>query len=797
MRIIDSVPVNYPYSRFIRLSYRIMRLQRHSTQQAIALGTELGGGGEGKIYAVAGDPSLVAKIYHPAKLTRSHGEKLAAMLANPPEDPGVGERVSIAWPVDLLRDRDGRTVGFLMQRVRHRHPLHEIYAPKPRRQKLPFFTWLSLHRTARNLAAAVRAVHARGYVIGDTNESNILVSNDALVTLVDTDSFQVRDRQQGTVYRCPVGKPEYTPPELQGRAFSQIDRAPEHDRFGLAVLIFQLLMEGTHPFDGRFQGRGEPPSREERISSGYFPHGTRRGPYRPKPFAPPFYILHPQIRQLFVDCFEGGYDEPTRRPDARAWMQALDAAEASLATCSLNSQHRYSDRLPTCPWCDRARQLRGRDPFPSPRTARKSFASPPPRRTAATVPNPPSAPRLTRDRAIVAAAVVTLGILGGIGFHYWQVDRQMETALDRTRTLASESAYDSCIAQAENIPPNSRFYLRAARIGDRCRLGRAKQLAAADDYVRAMVEANQVVPDTDVYAEAQLYIDRWSQQVLKVARQTYQSGELEGAIALLEKIPPTTQAAMVARETIPRWQQEWKTNQGHLDAANRAIARGRWQVAKNHARRVTTTYWKQQAREVLDVAHLEVAREAIARGDWGQAKQEAERVQQYAQQKQRILQRANGELDDLRLEAAREALYQGEFELAKRKARQTVTRDRAEAAGKIIERANRYASLKALLAQGQWEAANTETWRTLMLSSGRFNIPCEDIRIIDKLWTKFSNGTYGFSVQLRRSRANLPFDFGADARSLPSETATAIYPSRPEWDSYNLELNARLKACLR
>ena len=63
----------------------------------------------------------------------------------------------------------------------------------------------------------------------------------------------------GSYYRCPVGKPEFTPPELQGRLFAHLDRAPEHDLFGLAVLIFQLLMEGTHPFAGVFLGHGGRP----------------------------------------------------------------------------------------------------------------------------------------------------------------------------------------------------------------------------------------------------------------------------------------------------------------------------------------------------------------------------------------------------------------------------------------------------------------------------------------------------------------------------------------------------------
>jgi len=345
-----------------------MRLQRQSNQQIITLDPTavLGSGGEAHVYSLPQDSKLVIKLYH--KPTAAHAHKLAAMLANPPADPMAGQgHASIAWPVDLLRTTDGKkdVVGFLMPRVSGLHPIIEFYNPGTRRKQCPLFNTPYLHRTARNLAAAVRALHARGYVIGDVNESNILVADTTLVTLVDTDSFQVREPGNGTVYRCPVGKPEFTPPELQGKTFRDLDRAPEHDLFGLAVLIFRLLMEGVHPFDGVAAGQGDPPLLEERIKAGHFPYGTRRVPYLPMPLAPPFEILHPQLQDLLVRCFEDGHKDPSARPDAQTWQSALDEAEKSLATCSANSQHRYGNHLSTCPWCERQKLLKGRDPFPS------------------------------------------------------------------------------------------------------------------------------------------------------------------------------------------------------------------------------------------------------------------------------------------------------------------------------------------------------------------------------------------------------------------------------------------------
>jgi len=357
-----------------------MRLTRLTTGEPVTLRTEtpLGAGGEARVFEIVQDTRLVAKIYHQPQ--PEIARKLAVMRDNPPDDPmaGTGE-LTIAWVVDLLQTvgEKKRTVGFLMPYVSERMPIFTFYNPSARRENCPLSNPLYLHRTARNLALAVRAIHSRGYVIGDVNESNILASETALVTLVDTDSFQVRDPESGTVYRCPVGRPDFTPPELQGKAFSEIDRVPEHDLFGLAVLIFQLLMEGTHPFAGIYTGDGEPPPYESRILAGHFLHGSKRVPFRPAGSAVPFAMLHPLLRSLFVRCFEEGHLHPSRRPDAAEWAAALLEAEQELIGCAVNPQHRYGQHLAACPWCKRTRLLNGRDPFPSVQSVRSGTHLPP------------------------------------------------------------------------------------------------------------------------------------------------------------------------------------------------------------------------------------------------------------------------------------------------------------------------------------------------------------------------------------------------------------------------------------
>ncbi|MBF2066709.1 MAG: tetratricopeptide repeat protein [Calothrix sp. C42_A2020_038] len=376
---------------------QVLRCLPNQQNLTINLTVSLGRGGEACIYTVPTDAELVAKVYH--KPTEEHHSKLSVMLAYPPENPTAClGHISIAWPQELIYSGDGsnRIIGFLMPRIRGMRPIIDFYNPRTRRQHCPLFSYQYLLRTARNLAAAFAALHARGYCVGDVNESNILVSDTALVTLVDTDSFQVRNPDNNTVYRCPVGKPEFTPPELQNKTFAECDRIAAHDLFGLGVLIFQLLMEGTHPFSGIYQGVGEPPTYEARIAKGHFTYSQRtRVPYIPTPIAPPWEMLHPALQELFRRCFEEGYHNPLIRPSAATWLLTLAEVEESLITCTANPQHRYSSHLHSCPWCERKLRLGGRDPFPSQRAiaAKEHLQTQIPRKK----PRPTTVPRVPQS----------------------------------------------------------------------------------------------------------------------------------------------------------------------------------------------------------------------------------------------------------------------------------------------------------------------------------------------------------------------------------------------------------------
>jgi serine/threonine protein kinase len=364
----------------------------------LTLSQEVGRGGEATVYRVAGRLNLLAKIYTPSPRP-NYPDKLEWMIGHPPENPTRAQsHPSLAWPYGPLYDSPGknrRLTGYLMPYIQGAVQILEILNPRRRRILLPRFNRRYLHRTARNLAAALSALHRCGYVAGDLNESNILVTPSALVTLIDTDSFQVIQRgdSRPVIYPCPVGKLEYTPAELQGQALDKVYRKPEHDAFSLAVLIFQLLGEGNHPFRAQWLGSGEPPPIEARIKLGAFPYTSVPGSLvKPPKGAPNFNLLHPSVSELLRRCFIDGHEEPKNRPNPAAWESALAIAEEALVSCSAG--HLYSNHLPDCPLCS-ASGARPSSERPRPAAERRATPNrpaPPPRASA----SPPPRARVGR-----------------------------------------------------------------------------------------------------------------------------------------------------------------------------------------------------------------------------------------------------------------------------------------------------------------------------------------------------------------------------------------------------------------
>jgi DNA-binding helix-hairpin-helix protein with protein kinase domain len=322
---------------------------------SVIAGQCIGSGGEGEIRELLGDRRRVAKIYHPhSPLGSRHGAeaKLTAMAAAASEEL----RAIAAWPLSVIREKsDGRGCGFLMPRVDGRE-IHDLYQPKARAKHFPTADWKFLVYVARNLAAALEVLHNHRVVVGDFNQRNVRVTSDGLVTFVDCDSFQFQSATGARFPAAGVAVQEYTPPELQGRDLRDILRTPQHDSFALAVIIFQLLFLGRHPFL---------PARADAAESPSFASMIRDGTClleQPDPAVPPpgSRGIPRRVKSLFLDSLVA--DHGKARPAATDWRVAMEVLLLQLRRCDIDRGHVFFTGLENCPWC----ALRGAyDPFAS------------------------------------------------------------------------------------------------------------------------------------------------------------------------------------------------------------------------------------------------------------------------------------------------------------------------------------------------------------------------------------------------------------------------------------------------
>ena len=347
------------------------------TTTPLAIDSEIARGGEGVIYTVKDRPDLVAKIWRPE--VAQHPDtiaKLRLMLAQPPAGASA-----MAWPIRQLYSRR-KTVGFVMPYIdqeRYRQ-LFAYFNPAMRRRTEagagPAVTPRLLMLIAANLARAIADLHQAGHLVGDLNEKNALAAPDGAVALVDCDSMQITDPETGHAYLCRTGRPEYTPPELQDRTYERNLRTPEHDRFGLAVLAYKLLMNGAHPYSSiPAQPGAEQPTQAEKIARQLFPfnEALRQGDIiRPSATQLAGWATLPYpLRELFHQAFDPEWTRTYPRPTATCWAERL-GAELGLPPAdrrqAASSSRQPVDQTPgpPCPSCGgRTRRVkrRGHDSF--------------------------------------------------------------------------------------------------------------------------------------------------------------------------------------------------------------------------------------------------------------------------------------------------------------------------------------------------------------------------------------------------------------------------------------------------
>lgn len=289
------------------------------------LGKPFAEGGEARVYKI--DDRTAAKIYKLPVDPDIKGDQPALAAARirlvvaqrklpfvPRDMPA-----SIVAPCALVRDPgSGFVIGFTMPLVKTRSTLADLRVASPNLSDRDVIGVFS------ELRSALRMLHARGIVLGDFNDRNILIAENGSPRIIDIDSAQFAP------FRTKVFTPEFVDPDLcrVDPSTGALDLATEHtpasDWYAWWVMLFQALY-GIHPYGGIYKpadkNRKIPPSqralKEYRVTV-YHPEVVCPKNARPLREIPE--LIAKYFRMVFVD---GLRMEP---PESMFASLAFDAA---------------------------------------------------------------------------------------------------------------------------------------------------------------------------------------------------------------------------------------------------------------------------------------------------------------------------------------------------------------------------------------------------------------------------------------------------------------------------------------
>lgn len=297
----------------------------------ITLGPGWGRGGEAEVCPVNDLDGCVAKIYHKGNgASHASREKLEAMLSKKPERLTNRARDSelpqFAWPTHIVEDA-GRTFrGFVMRGMpRQDTELLTSYMSRLQQKRLSEDD-RSLPRrvlVCANLAAAMAEMHRLKHFVVDVKPENIAMFKETgLLCLLDNDSFSIAgERRRFPATALTSG---YIAPEvLANRLLPAAVITDWHDRFALAVLIFQVLNNGVHPFQGVPLFDTDEWSFDLCVEQGLYPYGVAPHP-RVQPCVSSVHATWPaSLREMFDRAFTSA--QGSKRPSAAEWRDALQA----------------------------------------------------------------------------------------------------------------------------------------------------------------------------------------------------------------------------------------------------------------------------------------------------------------------------------------------------------------------------------------------------------------------------------------------------------------------------------------
>ncbi|WP_368415405.1 peptidoglycan-binding protein [Falsiroseomonas sp.] len=201
--------------------------------------------------------------------------------------------------------------------------------------KLPKFkdTLSSRLLLLKNLAGILADLHLSGTAVVDLKPSNVIVRNNLSVVLLDTDSFGVRDAG-GKFYKPTHVSASYIAPEAYSAGLDVGALWHEQDQYAFAVIAFQVLNFGVHPYQCRLTSDAPDgaDTNDDKAKHGLYAYGL--SPHaKALPVQASVHASWPVQLRLLLDR---ALTTPKARPALSEWRDALGAIleSKSLSRCA-------------------------------------------------------------------------------------------------------------------------------------------------------------------------------------------------------------------------------------------------------------------------------------------------------------------------------------------------------------------------------------------------------------------------------------------------------------------------------
>lgn len=263
-----------------------------------------------------------AKIYQPQWLTASYFEdKAKRMLEKPVKHEGI------CWPVDLLRNSAGEFVGVLMPAAEGYQLKQRLMSQQGLEDCFPNWNRKQLTHLAKVILEKIEVLHQHNVIFGLVNSASIFVKDEDHVYFTEMDTYQIEG------YPIMAQERVLLAPELQNAPDGVRLYTKQQDYFGIAVLVFMILMPGKFPYN---KGKNKDVAESVKNMSFAFRYGNKGEEHGTREYFGSWRFvwshLGNDLKHAFYNTFqrEQLYSLPEKRKSARYWYQRISELEREL-----------------------------------------------------------------------------------------------------------------------------------------------------------------------------------------------------------------------------------------------------------------------------------------------------------------------------------------------------------------------------------------------------------------------------------------------------------------------------------